>query len=515
MKSRLRWSGARAVLLLCLALGLLGSACRGEQTVAATATGRPLAGATTDIAEQTEPTADAQRRLTVFYTNDEHGWMEGMEAGRDAANLLGLWREAGYEKSGPYLIVSGGDMWTGPAISTWFEGESMAEVLNAMDYAASAVGNHEFDFGLEALRARAFESDFPYLSANVRNEGGQTPQEWGIEPFTVVERNGIRVGIIGLTTTLTPVTTNPSNVSAFQFLEYERALREIVPQARAEGAEMIFVAAHVCRGELQELAPRVADLNIHLMGAGHCNELFAEERAGIVLLGGGYHLTAYATATLTFDVNSDTVVDAAYETASNEATGAGDPGVQKVVEKWQARADQELDTVIGYTERGLGQHSDEMEALVTETWLLAYPTADVAITNRGGFRADLPPGEITFADVIGVLPFNNVLVDVELTGGQLLTVLAHGNAAVGGAHLGVGQWILEGSGEPIEREATYHVLVNDFMYAGGDDYTMLAEFDPHAYNTAIDWRQPLIDWIQVQESSAQNSLDPAIAALAD
>ena len=180
MKSRLRWPGPIAVLLLWLGLGLLGSACRGEQAVPATATGRPLVGATTDVAEQTEPTADVQRRLTVFYTNDEHGWMEGMEAGRGAANLLGLWREAGYEESGPYLVVSGGDMWTGPAISTWFEGESMAEVLNAMDYSAAAVGNHEFDFGLEALRARAFESEFPFLSANVRNEEGQTPQEWGL-----------------------------------------------------------------------------------------------------------------------------------------------------------------------------------------------------------------------------------------------------------------------------------------------------------------------------------------------
>ena len=104
---------------------------------------------------------------------------------------------------------------------------------------------------------------------------------------------------------------------------------------------------------------------------------------------------------------------------------------------------------------------------------------------------------------------------MELTGDQLLRTLARGNAAVGGARLGIGEWILESTGEPIRRDETYHVLVNDFMYAGGDNYGMLAEFDPGAYNTAIDWRQPVIDWMLAQDSSAAAPLDDAFAALDD
>jgi 2',3'-cyclic-nucleotide 2'-phosphodiesterase (5'-nucleotidase family) len=93
-----------------------------------------------------------QRHLTILYTNDEHGWMEGMEPGQSAAHLYEMWQEEeGYYEDGPFLILSGGDNWTGPAISTWTEGESMVAVMNAMHYDASAVGNHEFDFGLEVI----------------------------------------------------------------------------------------------------------------------------------------------------------------------------------------------------------------------------------------------------------------------------------------------------------------------------------------------------------------------------
>ena len=114
------------------------------------------------------------RELTVLYSNDEHGWMEGVEPGRGAANLLGLWREKeGYSEDGPFLLLSGGDHWTGPAISTWFEGEGMVEVMNTMGYDATAIGNHEFDFGLDNLELRIQQANFPYLAANIQWKGAR------------------------------------------------------------------------------------------------------------------------------------------------------------------------------------------------------------------------------------------------------------------------------------------------------------------------------------------------------
>jgi 2',3'-cyclic-nucleotide 2'-phosphodiesterase (5'-nucleotidase family) len=270
---------------------------------------------------------------------------------------------------------------------------------------------------------------------------------------------------------------------------------------------------HLCRQELETLAQRVADLEIQFMGSGHCNELFAETVGATTLVGGGYHLTSFARADFVFDTAADTVLEAGAETFRNEPGATPDTTVAAIVEEWRARTDEELEVVIGYSDHGLQRRSDEMLALVTESWLWAYPTADISITNEGGFRAALAPGEITFADVVGMLPFNNVLVEVELRGEALLQVLARGDAAVGGAHLGIGEWILEDTGQPIQRDEVYRVLVNDFMYAGGDDYTLLAQLDPDAYNTAIDWRQPVIDWIVAQASSPEMPLDGAFEAL--
>ncbi len=450
--------------------------------------------------------------ITIFYTNDEHGWMEGMEEGEGAASMLANWREAGYDPDGPYLALSGGDMWTGPAISTWFEGEGMVEVMNSMGYAAAAVGNHEFDFGLDALRARALESNFPLLSANLRTTDGELPTEWGIAPYTIVDVAGVQVGIIGLTTQRTRTTTNPANISNFDFLDYEEALREVVPAARTDGAELLLVAGHLCEAELAPLAQAVGDLDIALIGGGHCNERFAREVNGIVLVEGGYHFTSYATVTLTFDPAGDAVIEASYEVVNHEPAGEPDPAVAGIVARWHELTDAELEVVLGYSEQGLRRDSAQLRRLVPASWLLAYPQADVALTNPGGFRAGLAAGPLTFADVIGVLPFNNVLVDIALTGDELEEVLSFGQAEIAGARRESFRWQLD-SGEPIDPDATYHLLTTDFLYAGGDGYRMLAAYDPEAYNTGIDWRQPLVDWVLAQESDESAPLDGAILEL--
>lgn len=450
--------------------------------------------------------------VTILYTNDEHGWMEGQEAGQSAANLMGLWQEKhNNESTGHLLILSGGDNWTGPAISTWFDGQSMVEVMNAMQYTASAVGNHEFDFGLDALTQRTAEATFPYVSANVRwNDSGETPLELGIIPYVIIEFEGVQVGITGLTTTATPVTTNPVIVSHLNFLDYETALREVVPQMQAEGADLIVVPSHVCVNELVDLINETADLGIHLFGAGHCNERIADEFSGVVMLGAGAHLGRYAF--VTFTLEDDEVRPVEYGVRINEAAD-DDPAVVAVVEKWQAAAATELNVTIGYLDQDIPIRGDTMQGLITHAWLWSYPTADVAITNLGGMRDSWQAGELTFGHILGVMPFDNVLMEVHLTGGELIQILNRTNDAVAGVRRQSGEWILAKTDQPIDRDAPYSLLVNDFMYAGGDGYSQLAIFDPDAYNTAIDWRQPVIDWMLAQASTAASPLDGAINEL--
>jgi len=222
----------------------------------------PAPGATPTPAPTAPPQGAAQpKRLTILYTNDEHGWLvaqqnkDGSSVG-GAAEMLGRWREQeSYTPNGPFLVLSGGDMWTGPAISTWFNGDSAAEVMNLMGYQAAAVGNHEFDFGLDVVSRHAKDAKFPFLSANLVKKGTTEPPDF-VRPYTVVDVDGVRVGIIGLTTRSTPVTTNPKNVAEFSFLPYADALTRTVPEVKAAGADVIVALAHVCGLEMRLLAPR-------------------------------------------------------------------------------------------------------------------------------------------------------------------------------------------------------------------------------------------------------------------
>ncbi len=465
----------------------------------------------------TNDSAEAIVQFTVLYTNDEHGWMLGEVEGRGAANMVGLWRQDfGYEENGNFLVLSGGDNWTGPAISTWFEGESMVDVMNAMGYDASVIGNHEFDFGLDALKQRLGEANFPYLSANIRyKDSGEVPTDLGIEPYALVELDGLTVGLIGLTTTNTEFTTDPQNIGTFDFIGYTAALREVVPEVIAAGADLILVPSHLCTPEIAEVKALATELGIVLVGGGHCNELVAGESEGVTTLVGGAHMATFAWATITVKTDSGEVLDVTYGVEQNEG-GTADPAVAEVVNRWQAEADETLNDVIGYLENDLPRRGQAIEELITESWLVAYPQADIALTNRGGIRDSIIAGDVTLADIIGVLPFNNVIIEAQLTGAQLEQALAgHVDATVaGGMHRQDRDWVLDETGERLDADAIYSVLVNSFMYAGGDGYTLFASYDPDAYNTGIDWRQPVIDWILEQDSSPEQPLDEAIAILA-
>ncbi|MEJ2709050.1 MAG: bifunctional UDP-sugar hydrolase/5'-nucleotidase [Anaerolineales bacterium] len=461
-------------------------------------------------------TGETALQLTVFYTSDEHGWMAGEQADAGAANLFGLWRQKGYTENDSYLILSGGDNWTGPAISTWFDGQGMVEVMNAMDYSASVIGNHEFDFGLDTLKTRLSEAEFPYLAANMRWKDSQDfPSDLGILPYTLLQVGQSTVAVIGLTSMQVPTLSDPKIVSGLEFLDYEQTLRQYVPEVRNAGADLVLVPTHVCMDELQRLSRRVADLHIDMFGGGHCHQLLADEVDGTLILAGGYNLIGYTWATFSIDPVSENVSVSGYGVEQNQG-GDPDPEVTALVSKWQEKTDAELDVAVGYLENEVPAKSQTMQDLVTETWLLAYPNADVAITNMGGFRDKLPAGELTLKDIISVLPFDNVLVEAELSGSELLRVLksAGEQPAVGGMHQESGRWILDDTGQPLESTSTYSLLTTDYLYAGGAGYEMLASFDPDAYNTGIDWRQPVIDWISDQKSSPERPLDPALHSLA-
>ncbi|MCY4265028.1 MAG: metallophosphatase, partial [Gammaproteobacteria bacterium] len=310
------------------------------------------------------------RQITLLYTNDEHGWMQGMESGQGAANLYALWQsQEGYTKEGPFLILSGGDNWTGPAISTWSQGESMVEVMNAMNYDASAVGNHEFDFGLEALKLRTKQADYPYLSANIRwKANGRVASDLGILPFTIKTVDDVRFGIIGLTTLDTPFATNPTHVAALNFIDYEQSLRETLPYVEENDPDILLVISHVCVSELEPLINNIQDLNIALVGAGHCNELVARRIGDTVLLGGGYHFTAYASARFIFDTASSELLEITYQ-ANDYRHEPVDDSIKNLVLNWSGQMEAILSEKIAWLAEPVSSRSNNLRQQIVDSWL--------------------------------------------------------------------------------------------------------------------------------------------------
>lgn len=465
--------------------------------------GITLAACVPDLVDFSNRQTDTLRSLTILYTNDEHGWMEYANPYGGTASMLKGWqRQDGYTRDGPFLVLSGGDMWTGPALSTWFRGESMVDVMNAMGYSAAAIGNHDFDFGVDALRQRTAQANFPLLSANIREKTtGKTPDF--ARPYVIQEINGIRIGLMGLTTLETPVDTNPSLIVDYEFLPYEDSLREVVQKMKADGAQLMILLGHLCTGDMRSLAPVATELGIQILCAGHCHEETVEQVGDITIVQSGSFLQKYIRIAVLFNTLSNKLETVEARLLDNPARGA-DRAITNLVQSWHDRADPILWQVIGYLGKKIDAGMLEMSNLLTIPWLEAYPSASIALFSQR-YVQSLPAGELSEASILSTLPMDNELVDVQMTGDQVLETMNTRHPSVGGLSEVEGTYLLS-DGSPLEAQVSYHVLIPDSLYEGGNYYN-IRQYDPDGTYTGLNWRTPIVNWVKRLHTSRQSPLE--------
>ena len=446
-----------------------------------------------------------KHQFTILYTNDEHGWMEAFDdVAGGASGMLGRWKEVeGYDGSDSFLVLSGGDLWTGPALSSWFSGESMVEIMNTMGYDAAAIGNHEFDFTVNGLENNLNKMEFPLLSANIIEKStGEIPAF--AKPYLLLNTGGLEVGIIGLSSLTTPYSTFPAYVEAYEFTEYENAIDTYAPILQDLGAEIILIIGHICEQEMIDLIPVAQRYNIPLIGGGHCHQIVSREIEGVALIQAASYLAAYAKVVLEYFPETGKTNIVSNEFIINEQ-GFSDQSIDGIIASWRVQADDELAVKIGYCAGKIEKESIEMGNMVVDSWLYTFSDADVSITNSGGIRQDIMPGDISIETIVGLLPFENTIYRLELTGAELLE--SSRNYIIGGMTTVDGNFLTDG--RPIHDDSVYTVLTTDYLYSLSSNG--MNTYDPDPEYTSVNYRQPLIEWLKsintTVEAPLENYLD--------
>ncbi|MEW5851103.1 MAG: bifunctional UDP-sugar hydrolase/5'-nucleotidase [Myxococcota bacterium] len=476
-------------------------------------------------AQQKVPTPPKQ--VLILATSDEHGWMSPLTS-RNSDTFQGgmaylMGQLVGKERYSPQnaVLVSGGDMWTGPYESTVLQGRPMVQVMNAMGYDAASLGNHEFDFGPDALARRASEASFPLLAANVYQRGTRQNPRF-VRPWTITEAGGVKVGLIGLSTVETPHTTDKRNVGGFEFGPYLEALQREVPALKAAGAQVIVLLAHADLPEMKPLAPHLRAMGIHLVICGHrhVSSLETDDPTpgnpvdDVIFCNPGGYARAYCRVVLTLDGDNFALQGTRVTVepvAGNIKTPNYAPhdGLMGVIAEARLQADARGAELLAEVPQGLHRQFPvhTMGYLVVDSWMEALPHVDAAVTNMGGFRQDVEGPAIHMKDLIGAMPFDNYLLVVSLTGEQLIEVLSNPQSIPGGLTVEFKQEtpsskrtilnVTDRRGAPLDRKRTYRVVINDFMYRGGDQYRF-KEYDANPEETALHWREPVARYLRAQ-----------------
>ncbi|WP_127131589.1 ExeM/NucH family extracellular endonuclease [Georgenia sp. SYP-B2076] len=476
------------------------------------------------------PTVD----LSLLSINDFHGRIEadGQSAG---AAVLSCAVDQFRAQNPNTLFVSAGDN-IGASTFTSFiqQDQPTLDALNAIGLDVSALGNHEFDQGQDDVNGRVADaSDFPYVAANIVDASGKP----AYEPYVVREVDGVTVGFVGVITEEMPALVSPAGIAGLTFTDMGEAANTYAKQLSdgdaANGeADVVVVLAHdgSATPDLAGAAGTAygdlvagADENIDAIISGHTHQAYVQDVGGMWVTQTGQYGEALGHLTLTVDRATGDVTAATAEnvdlvTASGPHC-AGDPAVKGIVDAATAKANelgsQPLGGLIadlnrarqadGKTENRGGESTLGNAVADVQLWAAqrTNPGADVAFMNPGGLRADLKfaasgaegDGVVTYKEAAVVQPFANTLVTTDLTGEQITQVLEQQWQPAGASRpflkLGVsdglfytydpdaaaGQRILSVTldGTALDPAATYTVVANSFLAAGGDNFSTLGK----------------------------------------
>lgn len=474
-----------------------------------------------------EPLPEGTDKVTILSYNDFHGRLiqdSQKRPGRDLGAEVLATAIKGQELKYPKMaLFDGGDTFQGTPISNLVNGRSVLEWRNSLGVDAATLGNHEFDWPREIMIGLMQDSNFPVVSANIFLEGQDVRPEW-LAPSAMIRVAEYDIGVIGITTPETKVTTLPANVADLEFRDPTAVINEEARRLRAEGAELVVLLIHdsnapgaddpaLVEGNVAAYMKGVTE-RIDAIVGGHSHQLVA----GYVVDGRGVKVPiaqagtagqALARIELYIDAATGAVTRAVPFYFQPSPTLAPNPTAAEIMAKWIAEVEPIQQQPVGKLAHALTTAiTDAGESMlgdfITDAMLSAPGEPEIALLNGGGIRANVDPnpatGEVTYGQWYTVQPFANTMVIFEMTGAELKQTLEEGvnnyvnlvtnqpgsakPIQVAGIHFTwdfarpFGERVIEVTlpdGTPLDMEKTYKVIVNNFMATGGDNFATLGQ----------------------------------------
>lgn len=438
--------------------------------------------------------------LIILHTNDMHGRILPED---DRGNAIGLPEIAAgvnviRQHNAPVLLLDAGDTFHGmPAINI-SKGMNMVKLLNAMGYDAMVPGNHDYNYGSPRLLELTKALNFPVLSANTADKA---TGKLLFPDYTIIEKDGVKIGLFGITTPDTSRKTAPENVRSVKFTDAVTASKAMVKKLQGK-ADVIVAIMHVGVEPASsiistDIAKAVPGIDVIIDGHSH-TELPEGITVGTTLIAQtGYYDHRLGRVDIWLENGKITAKQAQLYTAANLQAIApqSDAEIANMITAMDEENAPLFAQVIARSNQSLPNEYEIVRSQETALGDLAADAlrstanSDIALVNGGSIRAALPEGDITMGDMMTIFPFGNTIKKVAMTGGDITAALEHsisGYPDISGGFLQVsgieftfdpalpaGQRItsIKVNGRPLQADTVYTVAMNDFMAAGGDGNT--------------------------------------------
>lgn len=464
--------------------------------------------------------------VEVLSINDFHGTLTGDSKSPGITKLVGEVKKAKAENPAT-VFVGAGDLFQGSAASNLLYGKPVAEALKEAGMAVSAIGNHEYDWGLDKLPTFAKDSNFEFVAANIYNKATGQPVQYA-KPYKIVNAGSKKIAFIGITTPETAFKTKPANVADVEFKDPKEVLPKYIKEAREQGADIVIALTHLGASQdatTKAITGEVADIaaieGLDGIISGHTHTTVAGKIGNVPVVQGYYNGRTIANLTFVFDKTTNKIVGS-YATLNELSKKLDalteDAATKSIYEKYLKQVEPILSEKIGQTTVNIDHNKDTKAPTLMGEWvseIMKQATkADISIQNGGGLRIGLEKGDLTVGKMYELMPFDNTLYTGKLTGAQVKVAIENGInndkisfGQVAGVYVvydlsrpfgdRVVKMTLE-NGQPLDMNKVYTVVSNDFMFDGGDNYTVLKEAKDKK-DTGVPVRDSIIEYVKAQK----------------